>query len=131
VGALAAKVQSGELHEALRLADRVVTLANGDTTMGSGIIGSPLAIGLAFRCIGRWAFGLAGWRDDYEQAFAIARSSDVGTLSAVMFFVYATAVPWILPADATALRDTEELLERAQRSTTWHWTSLGPLAAPC
>ena len=55
-GALAAKLQAGEIHEVLRLADRVVTLADGDTTMGSGIIGSPLAVGLAFRAIGRWAF---------------------------------------------------------------------------
>ncbi len=115
-GALSAKLQAGEVYEVLRLADRVVTLADGDTEMGSGVMGSPLAIGLAFRCIGRWAFGHPGWREDYQQAFAIAKRADVATLSAVMFFVYATAVPWILPADATALRDTEELLERAQRS---------------
>ena len=66
------------------------------------------------RSMGFWAAGLEGrFR---QQRFALARDSDVATLSAVMFFVYATAVPWILPADATALRDTEEALERAQRS---------------
>ena len=41
VGALAAKLQAGELHEVLRLADRIVTLADGDASMGSGVIGSP------------------------------------------------------------------------------------------
>ena len=66
-GALSAKLQAGEVYEVLRLADRVVTLADGDTEMGSGVMGSPLAIGLAFRCIGRWAFGHPGWREDFRR----------------------------------------------------------------
>ena len=73
IGALAAKLQAGEMHEVLRLADRVVTLADGDATMGAGVMGSPLAIGLTFRCIGRWGLGLPGWRDDLDTALALAR----------------------------------------------------------
>ncbi len=116
VGALAAKLQAGEMHEVLRLADRVVSLADGDATMGAGVVGSPLAIGFTFRCIARWCLGLPGWRDDLDTAFALARTSDATTLSAAVFFTYATAVPWVLPADAKALRDTEEALRKAQRS---------------
>ena len=116
VGALAAKLQAGEMHEVLRLADRVVTLADGDATMGAGVVGSPLATGLTFRCIGRWGLGLPGWRDDLDTALALARTSDATTLASATFFSYATAVPWILPADATALHNTEEALQQAQRS---------------
>ena len=116
IGALAAKLQAGEMHEVLRLADRVVTLADGDATMGAGVVGSPLAMGFAFRCIGRWGLGLPGWRADLDTALALARTSDATTLAAATFFTCATAVPWIMPADATALRDTEEALQQAQRS---------------
>ena len=116
IGALAAKLQAGELYEVLRLADRVVTLADGDATMGAGVVGSPLAMGFTFRCIGRWGLGLPGWKDDLDTALALARTSDATTLAAATFFTYATVVPWILPADATALRDTGEALQQAQRS---------------
>jgi adenylate cyclase len=116
LGALAAKTQIGEMHDVFELADRVVTLADGDTTMGSGLIGSPLAIGLAFRGITRWAIGMPAWRDDFDNALSIARNTDGATFSAVTFWVYATGVPWVLPVDAAALRDTEKGLEQALRS---------------
>jgi adenylate cyclase len=116
IGAHSAKLQAGEIHELHRLADRVVTLADGDADMGNEVMGSPLASGLAFRGIARSALGLPGWRDDFEDAFTMARGADLTTLCGVLFFVYATAVPWILPVDATALRYTKEALEWAQKS---------------
>ncbi len=115
-GALAAKLQSSEFIDMMRLADRVITLADGDATMGSAIVGCPLAIGYTFRGISRWGLGLPGWSDDLDRGLALARSADANTFAAVTFFTYITGIPWVLPADATALRDTEEALERARRS---------------
>ena len=134
VGALAAKLQAGELHEVLRLADRIVTLADGDASMGSGVMGSPLAVGFAFRGIGRWSLGLPGWRDDFEDS--LRHRTKLGcshSFSGDVLRIRQLRCPWILPADATALRDTEETLERAQRSgdDLGTWTSLGALEAPC
>jgi hypothetical protein len=50
----------GEFGELLRWSQTVVDLADGDPTKGAGFgIGSPLAIGLAFRGVARWWLGHA------------------------------------------------------------------------
>jgi adenylate cyclase len=47
--ALAAKHETAEMAEVLRLAQRVIDLAGGDPTTGNLVIGSPLALAIAFR----------------------------------------------------------------------------------
>ena len=128
IGALAAKLQAGDIPELLRLADRVVTLADGDATMGNAIFGCPLALGFAFRGIARWGLGLPGWRDDFDQGLALARAADAATFSGVTFWTYITAIPWILPADATACATARKrYTSRSGRATISHWTWLGAL----
>jgi adenylate cyclase len=116
IGDLAAKLQTGEIREVLRLADRVVELAEGDPTRGNLIIGSPLAIGFTFRGSARWALGLPGANDDYDEGIKLARAADATTQAMAVFFTYATTIPWILPADAKARELTAETLARAERS---------------
>ena len=72
--ALAAKLQTSELTEVLRLAQCVIDLADGDPSKGNLILGSPLVLALAIRGNARWARGILGWRDDYDEAVAIARA---------------------------------------------------------
>jgi hypothetical protein len=42
-----AKWEAGEATESLRLAQRIIDVADGDPTMGSLVVGSPLAWGIA------------------------------------------------------------------------------------
>ena len=74
--AITAKYFAGEMTETLRLAQRAIDLAEGDPTKGNLIVGSPLAFAIDGRAGARWALGLAGWRDDFDQAIAVAGAVD-------------------------------------------------------
>jgi adenylate cyclase len=65
---LTAKLQTGELAELLRLAERMIDLADGDATKGNLIIGSPLAGAITLRGCARSNFGDPRWRDDIDQS---------------------------------------------------------------
>ena len=116
IATFATMVQVGEGMELLALAERVISLADGDATKGNMIYGSPLAMAYTFRATARWCLGLPGWKDDFDRGIAMARDADVATLAGVMFYTYVVAVPWILPADEAALRETADALDRAERS---------------
>jgi adenylate cyclase len=115
--ALAAKHETAEMAELLRLAQRVIDLAGGDPTTGNLIIGSPLAVALTFRGAARWCLGIPGWKDDFAQGVAMARAVDPISLAGVIYHTYPLAIPGgaLLP-DATALRDTADALAIAERS---------------
>jgi adenylate cyclase len=109
---------AGQAAEGLRLAQRVIDLAEGDPTKGSlGPIGSPLALAIMQRGNCRFCLGLPGWREDLDQAIAMARSVDptylhVPVVSKYRFAAHAGA---LLP-DAAADRDTAEAMEMAEHS---------------
>jgi adenylate cyclase len=115
--ALVAKHETGEMTEVLRLGQRVIDLAGGDSTAGNLILGSPLAFAIASRGAARWCLGFPGWKDDFAQALAMARAADPLSLAGVTFHMYPLAIPGgaLLP-DATALRETADALELAERS---------------
>jgi adenylate cyclase len=115
--ALLAKYQVPETDEVLRLAQRVIDLADGDPTRGGLIFRSPLALAITLRGGVRCAMGIPGWRADFRQAVAMARKVDAVTLGVVMFYIYVTGIPYgVVRSDAKALSETEEALEFAQRS---------------
>jgi adenylate cyclase len=115
--ALTAKYETGEMAEVLRLAQRVIDLADGDPSIGNLIIGSPLAFAIALRGAARWCLGIPGWRDDFAQAVAMARAVDPLSLAAVMYYTHLVSIPGgaLLP-NATALRETADAPELTQRS---------------
>jgi adenylate cyclase len=101
----------------LRLAERVIQLSRGDTTRGNLFFKSPLALAIMFRGGARRAVGIPGWKNDYREAIAMARGSDAMTLGVVVFYIYVVGIPYgVFQPDATALNDTQEALERAQKS---------------
>ena len=105
------------MAEVLRLAQRVIYLADGDTTMGDLIIGSPLAAAIAFRGAARWCLGIPGWKDDFGRAVGMARAVDPFTPGGVMWVTYVHAIPnGALPPDVTTLRDTADTLALAEQS---------------
>ena len=66
---------AGEFGEILRWSQTVIDLADGDPAKGAGFgIGSPLAVALAFRGVARWWLGRPGWRQDLDDAVAMART---------------------------------------------------------
>jgi class 3 adenylate cyclase len=110
-----AKWDAGEMAESLRLAQRAIDLSRGNPTMGNIIVGSPLAMALAMRASTRCCLGIAGWRDDFDEALTIARSVDKFSFSTVVMFKYIAIMNWALLPDDIALRDTAEALEIAQQ----------------
>ncbi len=111
-----AKLFSDETAEALRLAQRMIDLADGDPGKGNLIIGSPLAVGIALRGCARCYLGDQRWRADFDTAVTMGRAFDATTLALVLLFKYAVTIPngVVLP-DAAALQETAELLEIAER----------------
>ena len=66
----------------------------------------------------RWALGRAGWRDDFDRALAMARGADPMSHAVVIAYAYGFAIAGgVLLADDAALRDIEEALEIAERSS--------------
>ncbi len=117
--AMLAKHETAEMADVLRLAQLAIDLAEGDPTKGSLIFESPLTVVTTMRGLARWCLGIAGWKDDFDQAIATARAvlNDAGSLGGVMWFTYVYAIAYgVLLPDVTALRDTAEFLAIAEQS---------------
>ena len=112
-----AKNQAGEVVESLRLAQMALDASGGDPTTPGAIIRVPAALALALRGTNRLCLGLPGFRDDLDEAVAIARAAgDTSNYSSSLFWKYGFPVlnGAVLP-DQTAVQETAELLERAKR----------------
>jgi len=110
---------AGRAAEGLRLAQRGIDLAEGDPTKGSlGPIGSPLAAAILLRGSCRYCLGVPGWRQDLDQAIAMARSvGDAWGYLVGVVYKYRVAVhAGALLPDAAADRDTAEAMEIAEHS---------------
>jgi len=113
--AIYVKHEVGEMAHALRLAQRVIDLAEGDPTKGNFLTGSPLAFATAMRASARCALGQRHWKDDFDEAIAVAQVDPTTYVSTVMF-KYVLGIPFgALLSDAAALEDTAHALQTAQR----------------
>ncbi|HTZ13494.1 MAG TPA: AAA family ATPase, partial [Mycobacterium sp.] len=109
---------AGQPAEGLRLAQRVIDLAEGDPTKGSlGPIASPWGLAIMLRGACRYCLGLAGWREDLDQAIAMARSVDLTSLIVPVLYKYRFALhAGALLPDAAGDRDTAQAMEMAEHS---------------
>jgi adenylate cyclase len=115
-GATSAKLQRGEIAEAVRLAQRVIDLADGDVTMGNFILASPLAAATMLRGVARSTLAGRGWTTDVEQATTMVRGFNP-TMRALMLFFKVMLIPnGIRVPESADLQDTSEVLELADRS---------------
>jgi adenylate cyclase len=112
-----AKWEAGEATECVRLAQRVIDLADGDPTKGNVMLASPLAWALAVRGAGKLSLGHAGWNGDIEQGIALARPFDASNRIVPGLYRYSIAIcnGALLP-DAAAELQTAELLKIAEQS---------------
>ena len=111
------KAEAGEWSEVLRWSQKVIDVTNGDATLGNFITGSPLALALATRGLARWALGVSGWREDFDEAVAMPRTADPLSQASVIDLKYSWPITCgALVADDTALRETSEALTIAESS---------------
>ena len=115
--AILMKYRTGEIADVLRWSQTVIDWADGDPTKGNLIVGSPLAVALVWRGVARFWLGRDGWRQDLDDAVAMARSTDPVTHALVVFWKYGWAITnGVLLADDTAVRELDEALRIAERS---------------
>jgi hypothetical protein len=115
--AIRAKVTSAEWPDALRWSQRVIDLADGDPSKGNFIVGSPLAFALTTRAMVRYGLGRPGWRDDLQQALAMARSADPYSYLTVVGYTYLPGILCgVLRSDDRAVGEIEDALQIAERS---------------
>ncbi len=112
-----AKWEAGEATESLRLAQRVIDLADGDPTMGNLVIGSPLAWALTVKGAAGMFLGRQGWRSDLRAGIVLARSVDAAARYFVQLYKYTAAIQngAVLPSARDVALATESL-EVAQQS---------------
>jgi adenylate cyclase len=109
----------GEAREVLRVAQRIIDLADGDPAKGhvpNISVGSPLALATMTRGAARAALGIDGWKDDLQHAATMARGFDLTTRAMVMSFVHlvTTSQGWLTP-DASAVDESEEIFRLAEQ----------------
>jgi class 3 adenylate cyclase len=127
--AIYAKCQAGEMIEALRLADRLIDLADGDVTKGNLIFGSPLSTAIAMRGHVRMCLGIRGWQDDAATSIAMAAPLDPTSYVFALLWKYVASIPFgALPPDATAMRETAEALRIAESSSDDFVLGMGRLS---
>jgi class 3 adenylate cyclase len=113
-----AKAHSGDWVDVLRWSQRVIDLADGDPSKGNFIFGSPLALALTTRALGRYGLGRPGWPEDLRHGVAMARSSDPLSYAMVVAYVYFPGIPFgALAAHDRALREIDDALQITERSS--------------
>ena len=112
-----AKLESAEWREVLRWSQRIIDLADGDPSKGNFIFGSPLALALTTRAMGRYSLGRPGWHDDLRHGLAMARDADPLSYATVATYVYAAGiVQGVLRPGGRAMGEVEDALQIAERS---------------
>jgi hypothetical protein len=115
--AIVVTYRSGDIAGVLRWSQTVIDWADGDPTKGNLIVGSPLAGALMWRGVARFWLGHDGWRQDLDDAVAIARNSDPATHALAVYGKHGWATAHgVLLADDTAVRELDETLQIAERS---------------
>ncbi|OBK75555.1 adenylate/guanylate cyclase domain-containing protein [Mycobacterium sp. 1164985.4] len=90
---LAAKQETAEMHEVLRLSEYAIALAGGDPSRGGDIAtSSPLALTTGFRALARWSLGIEGWQEDIERACEMASGAETVTRGGVIYYTHTMAV---------------------------------------
>ncbi|WP_068185451.1 adenylate/guanylate cyclase domain-containing protein [Mycobacterium sp. UM_CSW] len=112
-----AKMEAADYSDVLLWSQRVVDLADGDSSRGDFIHGSPLALALTSRALGRFCLGRPGWRDDIRDGIAMARDGDPLTHAATVTYAYGTTIPTgVLNPDDFVMHEIEDALHGAERS---------------
>ncbi len=109
IASIGVKIEVGAMADVLRLSQTVIDLAGGDSAKGGYVVGSPLALAFASRCIARSHLGDPGWRGDLEKSLDIARRADSLTRALVNTWTLGFAIgTGFLLIDDDAVRSIED-----------------------
>jgi len=114
--ALGAKFQTGEANEVVRLADRLIELADGDANMGNLIIGSPLVTAWTVGGMARACLGDPDWRTGLDRATPLVRDFGITTRALMLTYKCIGLPTGLLLPSPELLEESCEVLEVAQRS---------------
>jgi adenylate cyclase len=118
MAAISVKHETAEMRDILRLSQNAIDLAGGDATKGGEIAtSSPLAFAVTFRGLARWCLGLAGWRDDFNQAVQMVSAAESVTRSGVLYYSCTMAILHgvILPSEEI-LDEMADILSDAEHT---------------
>jgi hypothetical protein len=115
--ACVAKFETAEIGEALRYCQMAVDFCPSDPGNANMILGSPLTVALTLRGVCRLVMGLDGWRDDFDRALPMVRTTDTLSLAVHVAYKYVFISRGLLLADDAALREIGEALQVAERSS--------------
>ena len=115
--AIQAKGVNAEVCDLLVWSQRVIDLADGDSSKGNFIYGCPLAVAFASRAIGRYWLGRPGWHDDLRHGLELARSADPMSYTTVVAYVYFAGIAaGVLGSGDSAMDEIQAALRIAERS---------------
>lgn len=111
-----AKAHSGEWYDVLHWSQRAIDQADGDPSQGNLLFGTPIAIALVTRGIGRYCLGIARWSEDLDEGKSIAAAADPFSYATVLAYIYFPGIPFgALAANDEAIREIEHALRIAER----------------
>ena len=115
--ALTATFSVGQITKGLRLAQRVIDLADDDPHMGDLIIETPLILTLMLRAAAHACLGRPDWKGEIEASAALCREINPGGRAAIEFFyIYSLgALNGLLCVDSSILQATAETLKQAEQ----------------
>jgi adenylate cyclase len=116
VAPMLAKYQAGEVTESLRLAQRIIDLADGEPTLGNLVVGSPLALAQAYRSCAEMSLGMPRIPEHRDEAIATARPVDPTVYASAVVVKCACIADGEYLPDDTALRQTADALAIAEQS---------------
>lgn len=106
----------GKATECVRVAQRVIDLADGDVHMGDLIIETPLIWALMTQAVARACLGQPSWKRQIEQSAAICREAQPGGRAVFDLLLYTFGtLHGLLRPEIPMVQDTADTLKRAEQ----------------
>jgi adenylate cyclase len=118
------KLAIGEISETIKLAERMIELADGDPLKGGSFFESPLSLALMYRASARLCLGVNGWKTDLAHAATMVEEYVPIGQPDILFWKYVFAVlVGALQRDEAAVRETAEILQLVEQRGDDHVVS--------
>jgi class 3 adenylate cyclase len=111
-----AKIQVGELDDALRWSQKVIDVADDETNGDSIILGSPVAMARAFCGLLKCHIGHPGWRDEQRRAIEMSRQAEAISYAAITSYSYNAIAHRALIADDAVVDQIESALRISEEA---------------
>lgn len=112
-----AAAHCGQWRRVRAWSQRVIDVAGGDPSIGTSMLGCPLALAFITRGMSGYCLGESGWQDDLRHGLEMARGADPLSYATALAYVYFPGIAFgVVAATHTAVREIEDALEIAERS---------------